>query len=229
MIVGAGLLAEAFRPRYGSDPTVTIHASGVSNSSETSVLAFAREREALSTGLAAATGRFVYFSSCVVGLQAVAPSPYVAHKARMEALVLASPHGVVFRLPQVVGRTGNPNTLTNYLASHIREGLPFTIYSGAQRNLVDVDDIVAIVPELLADPLSVARVTSIAARYPVAVPKLVSLLEDILEKAAHARVIPRDEAFNVDSTTALAVADRLGLGLDGGDEYARKVLQKYYG
>lgn len=229
MIVGTGLLAEAFRPRFGEDPSVTIHAAGVSKSSETSERAFAREREVLAASLKVTAGPFVYFSSCVVGLKSLTPSPYVAHKARMEDMVISSRRGIVFRLPQVVGRTDNPNTLTNYLATHIREGLPFTVYSGAQRNLVDVDDIVAIVTELLAEPDIVGRVVNVAALHPVAVPKLVSLLEVILGKKAEANVIPRDEAFIVDSSAALEVSERLGLGLDRGEIYARNVLEKYYG
>ncbi len=229
MIVGSGLLAEAFRARYGCDDSVIIHAAGVSNSSETNEVPFERERRTLMANLASTEGAFVYFSSCVVGLDQTAPSPYVQHKARMEALVLGSGRGVVFRLPQVVGATGNPNTLTNYLASHIREGKAFTVFSGAQRNLVDIDDIALIVPELLADPGTLGQVTNIAARQPVAVPALVAMLEQILGKTSCARIVTREEPFLVDATAALTAARRLGLGLDDGDEYARKILRKYYG
>jgi nucleoside-diphosphate-sugar epimerase len=147
----------------------------------------------------------------------------------MEALVMAAHSSAVFRLPQVVGRTGNPNTLTNYLASRILEGRPFSIYSGAQRNLVDVDDIAAIVPELLADPLSMGTATSIAARDPVAVPVLVAMLEQVLGRTACATVVPRDEPFVVDASRALAVSSRLGLGLEDGQDYVMKILRKYYG
>lgn len=229
MIVGKGLLAEAFRARYQDDESVIILASGVSNSSETDEGEFEREHELLQANLLRDHTRFVYFSSCVVGFDHLPPSPYVRHKARMEALVLDRPGGFVFRLPQVVGRTSNPNTLTNYLASHIIDGLDFTIYDGAERNLVDIDDIALIVPELLADPGNERRSTVIAARHPVAVTKLVSMLEELLGKRGRARIVPRREAFQVDATAAWKVADRLGLGLDAGDHYARKVLQKYYG
>lgn len=229
MIVGRGLLAEAFRVRYGSDDSVTIHAAGVSNSSETDPLQFEREQRTLTESLAGTDGRFVYFSSCVVGLGQTVPSPYVQHKARMEARVLASGRGVVFRLPQVVGHTDNPNTLTNFLASHILQGKVFTVFSGAQRNLVDIDDIALIVPELLADPGLVGRVTNITARQAIAVPVLVSMMEDVLGKSSCARIVTRQEPFQVDATAALTVAHRLGLGLDDGDEYVRKILRKYYG
>lgn len=224
------MLAEAFRTRYEEDESVIIFAAGVSNSSETDEGEFGREHELLQANLSGDHARFVYFSSCVVGFgHLTPPSPYVRHKARMEALVLDRPGGFVFRLPQVVGRTSNPNTLTNYLASHIIDGRDFTIYDGAERNLVDIDDIALIVPELLADLSNERRPTVIAARHPVAVTKLVSMLEELLGKRGRARVVPRREAFQVDATAAWNIADRLGLGLDAGDHYARKVLQKYYG
>lgn len=229
MIVGRGLLADAFRARYEADASITIFASGVSNSSETDEAQFARERDLLEATLIEGRDRFVYFSSCVVGFDHLTPSPYVRHKRRMEERVLARSGGFVFRLPQVVGRTHNPHTLTNYMVSHIVEGREFTIYDGAERNLVDIDDIAVIVPELLADPGNSGRPTVIAARYPVTVPRLVSMLEELLGKRARARLLARNERFHVDATASWAVAERLGLDLDAGDHYALRVLRKYYG
>jgi len=229
MIVGRGLLAEAFRPRYGTDPDVVLFAAGVSNSSETRPAEFEREQALLQAHLEQPAAHFVYFSSCVAGFDHLQPSAYVRHKVKMEREVLQRPGSYVFRLPQVVGRTTNPNTLTNYLASRISDGVEFTVYAGAERNLVDIDDIAAIAPELLSNPAHAGRATPIVARYPVAVPKLVSMLEDILGRKANARIVDRQERFVVDALDAWKVADRLGLDLDAGDEYTRKLLRKYYG
>ena len=46
MIVGNGLLATAFAPRFASDRALTVFASGVANSRETRQAEFEREREA---------------------------------------------------------------------------------------------------------------------------------------------------------------------------------------
>lgn len=229
MIVGRGLLAEAFRARYGDDRAVIIHAAGVSNSSETCEIEFDRERQMLLESLANTCDQFVYFSSCVVGLGHSPPSPYVLHKTRMEALVLESQRGVVFRLPQVVGRTINPNTLTNFLATHIREGTTFRVFSGTYRNLVDIADISLIVPALLSNPEIMRTTTNIAARHAIEVPKLVAILEDILGKKSYAKIVPRQEPYEVDASAALLVASRLNLGLDDGEQYTQKILRKYYG
>lgn len=229
MIVGRGLLAEAFRARYEQDPSVVILAAGVSNSSETSSNEFQRERHLVEANLVRTKARFVYFSSCIVGFDHLPPTPYVLHKAQMEKLVLGHPGGFVFRLPQVVGRTPNARTLTNYLASHIIQMRELTIFDGAERNLVDVDDVAAIASELLEDANDARSAVPITARHPVAVTKLVSMLEEVLGIKAIKKIEARNEAFQVDADAAWHVADRLGLGLDKGDHYTRRVLQKYYG
>ena len=52
VIVGRGLLARAFAPRYGHAPGIVVFASGVSNSSETDEAAFLREQDLLQRSLA---------------------------------------------------------------------------------------------------------------------------------------------------------------------------------
>src|SRR5678815_5503282 len=107
MICGSGLLANAFASAFAADEEILIFASGVSNSAESRPDPFARESALLRSALAAGQ-RLVYFSSCAVANARQSPTPYFQHKLEMERLVL-SRDGVVFRLPQVVGRSHNPN------------------------------------------------------------------------------------------------------------------------
>ena len=56
---------------------------------------------------------------------------------------------VIVRLPQVVGVTPNPHTLVNYLRDRIVRGERFDVWRNARRNLIDADDVRAIVMALL--------------------------------------------------------------------------------
>lgn len=225
MIVGHGLLARAFEPRYGDDPRVTIFASGVSNSRESDPAAFERER-AMLVPLLHGGSRVVYFGSCgsATGGDA-AETPYMRHKRQMEARVLDA-GGLVLRLPQVVGRTPNPNTLTNFLRDRILAGAPFTIWARAERNLIDVDDVAAIGAAVIDGAAGPAGVFSIASASSLPMTELVSIFERVLGRRAVFTVEPSGDPLRIDIGPALLVAAQLGIDLGSG--YAESVIRKYY-
>ena len=227
MIVGNGLLARAFAPRFADDPSVTIFASGVSNSMETRASAFERERRLLEETIAQESRPVVYFGSCGVADKAETLTPYMKHKLAMEALVVASPGGRVLRLPQVVGSTHNPHTLTNYLRDRIIAGEAFAVWGRAERNLIDIEDIYAIATVLLENGPREPAVLSIAAASSTPMPEIVAIFERVLRRRANCTIEDRGQALTIDSRRAVAVA--AGLGIDLGSGYAERLIRKYYG
>lgn len=227
MIVGNGMLARAFA-RYADDGRVVVFASGVSNSGESDDAAFARERGLLdATAAAYPRARIVYFSSCGVAA-AGNDTPYMDHKRAMESRVLSLPDALVVRLPQVVGHTHNPHTLSNYLCNQIIEGNEFVVWSRSERNLVDIDHIVAITSELLETHEGSERVpVSIAALRSTPMPEIVAAFERVLRRRAHYRVEERGTPFPIDTTIAAEMAMRLGIDL--GPRTTERTLRKYYG
>lgn len=228
MIFGNGLLARAFFPAYASRKDVLVFASGVSNSLETSESSFARERETLTSAIDGHHGKLVYFGSCSVGDNDRQATPYARHKLQMEALVLARPGGLVLRLPQVVGRTDNPHTLTNFLHGKIVRGDEFCIWANAERNLIDADDVAAIgsvAVERLDETES--QVMCIGARRSIPMLELIAAFERVLARKASFRMEPRGAALSFDTSEAEAIAAALGIDLGG--NYVERVLRKYYG
>ena len=225
MIVGSGLVARAFAQRYAEDDSTIIFASGVSNSNETDPEAFARERAMLTGHLAEGEQRLVYFGSCNV-INAKEHSAYFQHKRAMEALVTGSGRGTVLRLPQVVGRTRNPNTLTNFLRDCILQERQLTLWAGAQRNLIDIDDVAAIATRILEGGAA-PSVVAIASPWSLPMPRIVDLFEQVLGRQAHRVLVDRGEAMAIDSTLSEQIAR--DIGLDFGPDYPLRVIQKYYG
>lgn len=226
MIVGSGLLARAFAPRYAGDDRVLIFASGVSNSEETDPRQFQRESELLDQAIAADPRRLVYFSSCGVA-NAVEPlSPYMRHKLAMETRVSQRPGGLVIRLPQVVGRTGNAHTISHYLHDRILSGERINVWTRAERNLVDVDDVAAIADVMIGAEDSGPRVTTIAAEHSLPMPEIVGIFEAVMGRKANCVAVDRGSPLPIDAAPALAIAS--GLGIDLGEGYLRRVVEKYY-
>jgi nucleoside-diphosphate-sugar epimerase len=227
MIVGSGLLARAFKPEFGANPEIIIFASGVSNSLETRAEEFSREHSLLCELLEGAAKRLVYFGSCGVVTTGQESTPYMEHKKLMESLVLASPGSLVLRLPQVVGATNNPHTLTNFIRDRILTGEHFTVWEHAERNLVDVDDVAAIGSQLIKST-SLARTISvpIAAERSLPMPEIVSMFERALRKTANYSIAPKGLPLPVDATEAVQIGAKLGINL--GQDYIESVIRKYY-
>lgn len=229
MIIGRGLIATAFAKEFAEEGEITIFASGVSNSSETHNDAFAREVTCLTEAMENSKGLFVYFSTCSIGDHEQQQSPYVQHKIRMEVMVAKLPNYIIFRLPQVVGRTTNPHTLTNFIHTQILQGTRFPLWRNAWRNIIDVDDIVNIAGYMIRDSNSryVNQTINIASLFPVSALNLVEIFEQLMHKKAHYDLIDRGDLYNIDVECALGVASNLGIDLSSG--YVERVIEKYYG
>lgn len=226
MIVGNGLLANAFSSRFADDPAVLIYASGVSDSTCCDVRSFERERSLLETTLAQPAGQRVYFSSCALADPRSDLTPYLRHKQNMEALVHQG-GGMVLRLPQVVGRTGNPKTLTNFLYESIANRRRFTVWKNAERNLIDIDDVAAIGTELILSPSTPPEPISIAASESTPMLAIVEIFERALGVKADYLLEDRGDALSIDTALTQEVAGRLGIELGAG--YTERIIRKYYG
>ena len=225
MIIGNGLLAKAFLPYYEHDPEVLVFASGVSNSRETRAEEFAREKVMLDA--ACQQGKeLIYFSTCSVHDPELAHSPYVMHKLEMEAMVAALPHFAVLRLPQVVGHTPNPHTLTNFLHHQITTGQQFHIWRNARRNLIDIDDIAKIAVWLISHHDADDIITNIAAPFSITIPALVAIFEEVLGIQSNCDIVEAGGKYQID--TGLAVATAPKAGVDFHDFYVRDLIRKYY-
>lgn len=226
MIIGNGLIASAFNSHFRDDPNVIVFASGVSNSREVCIEAFLRERHMLLDALS--HEKFIlYFSTCSVNDPELLESPYVAHKKEMEALVCSYKDYAIFRLPQVVGKTQNPNTLTNYLYKQIMSESPFQVWRHARRNLIDIDDIALIVTHLMRSSIASGITTNIACPFSISIPKLVDIFELALGKKANYTFIEAGGTYSIDSSLATEVAEQVGVNFD--DYYIVNLIRKYYG
>lgn len=215
------MLARAFA-RQPAPGEATIFASGVSDSRESCGSQFAREAQLLEAASTRYGQRLVYFSCCALSAPRAPGTPYLAHKAAMETHVLAT-GGRVFRLPQVVGPGGNPHSLAQFLHAHIAGGEGFQAWQGAQRNLIDVDHVAAIVLHMTADAYGSALRT-VASPYTLQMPELVAIFERITGREARCTWIDREDPLPVDASAAIDAAKRLGIDFSPG--YTERILRR---
>ncbi len=226
MIIGNGLLASAFDAQWAEDYQVVLFASGVSNSNECRPEAFKREADLLIDQLDRASGKFVYFSTCSISDPDRGSSQYAKHKLEMERLVGNHGDHLILRLPQVVGRTPNPNTLTNFLAGRLKSGLEIPVWTQTLRCLVDVEH-VAVITRLLVTKGTQRLTDEIAPPEVISMSQLIDLMEEVLNVKAIRTNIDKGGGVIPDSTLMASLAQDAGIDIRPG--YTLRLLQKYYG
>lgn len=228
MLIGSGLLAQAFSGALLQREDVCIYAAGVSNSSCTDAREFARERQRLGDALQQAiqVGAFVYFGTCSVNDPDARNTPYVQHKLAMEHMAYTHPQNLILRLPQVAGKTPNPHTLLNYLYARIARSESFSLWSKAKRNIIDVVDVVSITQQLISNNSTRNTIINIAnvVNYPIA--DIVSAMERVVGKRAVYDVVERGSEYLIDTSAILPVLEKAGVKF--GNDYLEKVIGKYY-
>ena len=230
MIIGNGLLAKFFLSEFHNDENVIIFASGVSNSLTVDPIDFDREKKLLINEIKK-NKLLIYFGSLSATNLDDELSPYLIHKLKMEELVKSSKKFIIFRLPQIVGPSGNPNTLTNYIYNKIKNNQSFQVWGDVKRNFIDVKDMASIVSYIIKREVLQNSTINIATPFFVQVIEIVKIFELILNKNALFQFLSYGKKFDnetsYDISICLSVANKISINFN--DLYLKNLLIKYYG
>lgn len=148
MIIGSGLVAKALI-KYKNSSEVLIFASGVSNSTDDSLINFEREKNLL-LEQKEFNGKLIYFSTCSVFDKTLVNSPYVLHKLNMEQIISKNfKNYIILRLPTLVGISNNSHIFFNYFKEKLKKDESITVFKYASRYLLAAEDLRRIIAILL--------------------------------------------------------------------------------
>ena len=149
MIIGNGLIANSIQD--ADDKKYIFFASGVSNSSTTNPLEFDREFRMIYELLQSHENKiFVYFSSCYISSNNAILTPYYLHKLKMEQYILNNHSNyLILRLPQVIGKSNNNNTLINNFIYKANFNEIINLQKLSNRYFIDIFDISNIIKKLI--------------------------------------------------------------------------------
>lgn len=229
MIIGKGLLAENFK-KYLDDEQVLIFASGVSNSLETKYSEFLREKELLLECVYKYSNmRLVYFSTCSIYEPVNNYRAYTQHKAEMENIISEKSNNyIIFRLPQVVGHSGNKSTLLNFLINSIKNGQHFEVWSNATRNFIDVCDVVSIADKILSEisVVDYCGIMNIASPFYYNLRETVGIIEKVIGKKGYYTFVDKGSHYEIPLQEMLNVYGDVGDIF--GEQYLVNMIRKYY-
>lgn len=225
MIVGRGMLAQTFSS-FETKSDIIIFASGVSDSSAKEQTGFDRERGLLDAQPCGKEHTLVYFSTVSIFDPDLQNSLYVLHKRNLEDFIRQRFESYrIYRLPNLVGRSGNVNTLTNYVYHKIMLGEELVVYKNAFRYIMDVDDVFLCVNQLLK---VLPENGTINVRFDnlISVPSLVGLMEVSLGKEANKIFVEKGSRYEPENKLFSEVI--LSKGFSPGEDYNKNVISKYY-
>jgi nucleoside-diphosphate-sugar epimerase len=242
-IVGGGLLARGFERFRDDFPDVLLYASGVSRSTGACHREFERETDLLSSALhkCRATGRrIVYFSTASTHLYGLSEplceedgpiepcTSYGRHKAAMEMVIrMSGVDHLILRLSEVVGHGQRRHQLLPSLAGQIADGT-VTVYRGAWRDLIDVDDVASIAAELLMSGLS-RETVNVASGHSVSAEDIVDHLVRLSARDVTRRYVDMPADRCRVSTEKLSRCLPPGSVERFSPAYYRSVIEKYHG
>jgi len=196
---------------YKNSNNIIIFASGVSNSSETREKEFLREKTLVENTLKNYRDKlFIYFSSCSLDDPQLSNTPYHIHKRNMEQLIKEiSNYYIIFRVPNIIGRGGNKNTIINFLFNKIKQEEVFDLWINATRNIVDIEDLYKIVSYIINNRVFKNIILNIAYEYNYKVEDIVHAIENILNKKAKYNIINKGADLKIDIQKTLPILNEL--------------------
>jgi len=179
MIIGNGLIANAFKNSNIDHSNLIIFASGVSNSKEIRLEEYERELKLLTEVISQEEyKKLIYFSSCSVS--STSQSEYNKYKSRIELFIQeAVDNYLILKLPNVVGKAASNNQLVNYFYNSLLNQREIILNTDCIRHLIDVADLPSIV-ELLVKLEPNSKIISVAFDNGVSVNEIIRHLESAL-------------------------------------------------
>ena len=142
-IIGSGFIANKFKKylKFIKKNKVIIYAAGISNSLETNKKKLEREILKFIDFTKKNKKKLIYISTYSIHDKSRNNKLYVKNKIKIEKIIKSnSSEFIIIRLPEIIGKTKNLNTLTNYFHNNIIKNKPFKVFKNSRRNLLDIDD-----------------------------------------------------------------------------------------
>ena len=197
-IIGSGFIAKSFKKKnnFFKKNKCILYAAGVSNSKNKDQKLFKKDFLRLKkTKNLAKNLKIIYISSCSITDPLRNLTPYIKRKIKNENYIKKNFNNyLIIRLPEIIGKNKNRNTLVNYFYYNIKNNKSFNLFKNTKRNFIEINDIVNILIEIVSNKIT-NRTINIASNNMTNVKDVVKIFEKILNKKACA-IIKNDKFIN---------------------------------
>lgn len=226
MVIGNGLIASAFK-KYKHNKSVIIFASGVSNSKEEDLYNFDREFSLLKNTIKKNKDKkIIYFSTCSIFDKNLSKTPYIIFKKKVEKYISENCDSfIVFRLPTVVGKTKNTNTLFNNFKIKLLNGSLIEVKEFSHRYLIDIDTLSSVLPFFIDDNSINRKKINVALDNKMLVKDILKIYEKLMSIKSNVVYIDGKEQFKFSNKYFMEKVKSFKFEFE--NDYNYKLLKKY--
>lgn len=224
MVIGNGLLAKKMS-LFNDNNDILIFASGVSNSKETNHNEYKRELDLLKTFLGT-NKKLIYFSTCSVLMECQSISHYITHKKNVEEYIKNNFNNyIIFRLPNVVGKTDNTHTSFNYFKNKLITNSQLFIEKESLRYFIDVDDLTITLSPIILDSGQNKKKINVCFNNKTDIFNFVMSMSETLGVQPKITIIDGGCLQDVDNSEFINLIDPKYKKID--QSYNKKLIEKY--
>ena len=231
-IIGSGFLAKNFK-NYESlfkKLNICIYSAGVSNSLCVDEQLFKKDQNRLISFNKEIDKKniLLYFSTCSIADPSRSNSPYVKNKLKIEKFIKSNfEKYLIIRLPEVVGKTKNNNTLINFFYNKINQKEKFTLWSRATRSIIDIEDVTKLMIDFLSNIKIDKKIINIANPLKYSALEIVKNIEKLVSKKAQYDLIDKgDLSWKIDISEISKSIKNCRIKFN--NDYLENVLKKYF-
>ena len=127
--------------------------------------------------------KVIYISTADVTDNISNKSLYVKNKIKIEKLIKKRfKNYIILRLPQIIGKSKNKNTLVNYFYFNIKNNKPLMLIKNFKRNVLDIADILKLIKIIVYSKKTKNKVIILSNKYSVQPIDIVKIFEKKMNK-----------------------------------------------
>ncbi len=230
LVVGSGFVAKNFKKvlKKKTFKDLVIYASGISNSRIKDRFLLKKEIHKIKSFLKHNKKMIIYISTYSVLDPSRNKSLYCKNKIKIEKFIKKNAKNYqIIRFPELVGKSKNPNTLTNYFYKKIKNKKNFILFKNAIRNFLDVDHAIKLSLIFIQDIKYKNKIINLINPKNETAKKVVFNLEKIIKKKA--RYVINKKNFKYRKIlSSVKKKDLRKIKIKFDNNYLFKILKKYY-
>ena len=206
-----------------------IYAAGISNSQTKSNKQFHREIRLFKNFTKKNyKSKILYISTADVTNNLKNKTKYVKNKIKIEKIIKSNfNHFIIIRIPQLIGKSRNKNTLINFFYNRIKKQKKIIILSNVKRNILDIDDVIKMIKVIIMNKKIRKKTITLSNKHFIKPIEIVKILEKKLQKKANyslKRTKKQDWRLNFHQNIGYFKNAKINFNKD----YLIKAVKKYY-
>lgn len=130
--------------------------------------------------------KIIYISTADVTNNLSNNSKYVLNKIKIEKIIKKRfENYIILRIPQIIGKSKNKNTLINFFYNKIKNKKEIKLYTNVKRNILDITDVLKIIKKILINKKINNRIIVLSNRYSIKPIQIVRIFEKKLNIKAN--------------------------------------------